>query len=289
MRAGVHPPDRADGFARSDQQTGVAILACCLASVVWAGANAVSGGLSVAVLTALTASGFPLGCCSRWGWLPSGPATAPVSGRVYLFGALAFCLAAITNDGRVLVLNPYAPGLYTSQILLRIGFGVAGLLTLENLWRNTEPQRRWHVWPLCLAVGGLFAYELFLFSDAFITRGRVDPGLALGRALVAAFMAPLLALAMARNKNGGSTFMYPPSRADTATLGERLFLLAVAIVGMLLRGFGGAFGTGAAACHALRQRRRPCDRALLREHPQTAEISNLPQFLRIATIIGSSG
>ena len=34
-------------------KTGVAILACCLASVIWAGANAVSGGLSVAMLTAL--------------------------------------------------------------------------------------------------------------------------------------------------------------------------------------------------------------------------------------------
>src|SRR5262252_5396541 len=71
---------------------------------------------------------------------------------------------------------------------------------IENLWRNTEPPKRWHVWPLCLAVGGLFAYELFLFSDAFITRGRVDSGLASGRALVAAFMTPLLALAMARNR-----------------------------------------------------------------------------------------
>src|SRR5207245_4787118 len=180
-------------------KTGVAILGCCLASVVWAGANAVSDGLSASVLAVLDSIRLSA-------WLLFAVAMVTIRagdgsgvGRVYLFGALAFCLAAIANDGRVLVLDPYAPGLYTSQILLRIGFGVAGLLTIENLWRNTEPQRRWHVWPLCLALGGVFAYELFLFSDAFITRGRVDAGLALGRPIVAAFMTPLLAVAMARN------------------------------------------------------------------------------------------
>src|SRR5262249_57720872 len=86
---------------------------------------------------------------------------------------------------------------FIPQILVRIGFGVAGLLTIENLWRNTEAERRWHVWPLCLAIGGLFVYELFLFSDAFITPNPVHPGLALGRPVLSAFTPPLLSLAIA--------------------------------------------------------------------------------------------
>ena len=164
--------------------------------------------------------------------------------RIYLFGALAYCLAVVANDGWILALEPYAPRPFTSQLLLRIGFGVVGLLTIENLWRNTEPPKRWHVWPLCLAVGGLFAYELFLFSDAFITRGRVDSGLASGRALVAAFMTPLLALAMARNREWRVDIHVSRQVVlHTATLGASgCFLLAVAIVGMLLRGFGGDWG-----------------------------------------------
>jgi hypothetical protein len=49
-------------------KTGVAILACCLASVVWAGANAFSGGLSVAVLTALDSIRLSaLAVVLRWG------------------------------------------------------------------------------------------------------------------------------------------------------------------------------------------------------------------------------
>jgi hypothetical protein len=180
--------------------TGIAILACCLASVAWAGANAVPGDLSVVLVTMLDSIRL-----SAWLLFAVVMVTIRASdgsglGRAYLFGALAYCLFAIAKDAWILDLNPHAAGLDTTQQLPRIGFGVGGLLTIENLWRNTEPPRRWHVWPLCLAIGGLFAYELFLFSDAFITRSRVDPGLALGRALVAAFMTPLLALAMARNR-----------------------------------------------------------------------------------------
>jgi putative PEP-CTERM system histidine kinase len=165
-------------------------------------------------------------------------------GRYYRLGALLFCAVAIVNDGRLFVSNPGASGLDTSQLLVRIGFGVWGLLTVENLWRNTDPQRRWHVWPLCLGLGGLFAYELFLFSDAFITQSRVDPGLALGRPIVAAFTTPLLALAMARNREWRVDIHVSRQVVlHTATLlASGSFLLAVAIVGMVLRGFGGDWG-----------------------------------------------
>jgi putative PEP-CTERM system histidine kinase len=225
-------------------KTGIAILACCVVSVVWAGANALSGDLSAAAVALIDDIRLSA-------WLLFTIALVTIRARdgaglvrIYLFGALAYCLAAIANDGWILALDPYAPRPFTSQLLLRIGFGVIGLLTIENLWRNTEPPKRWHVWPLCLAVGGLFAYELFLFSDAFITRGRVDPGLALGRALIAAFMTPLLALAMARNREWRvDIHVSRQAVLHTATLGASgCFLLAVAIVGMLLRGFGGDWG-----------------------------------------------
>ena len=225
-------------------KTGLAILSCCIASVVWAVATAASGGAPVALLA-------PLDSIRLSGWLLFAVALVTIRagdgvgvGRVYFLGALLFCLAAIADDAWVLDYNPDASGLYTSQLLMRIGFGVIGLLTIENLWRNTEPPQRWHVWPLCLALGGLFAYELFLFSDAFITRGRVDPGLGLGRAIVSAFMAPLLALAMARNLQWRVDIHVSRQVVlHTATLGASgSFLLAVALVGMVLRGFGGDWG-----------------------------------------------
>ncbi len=205
-------------------RAGVAILGCCIASLIWASATAAAA--PVAALSALDSLRL-----SAW---------------------LLFAVALVTiraSDGSVddvwtLVVSPGATALYTSQQLIRIGFGVAGLLTIENFWRNTEPERRWHVWPLCVAIGGLFAYELFLFSDAFITRGRVDAGLALGRPIVAAFMAPLLALAMARNREWRVDIHVSRQVVlHTATLvASGCFLVAVAVVAVLLRGFGGDWG-----------------------------------------------
>ena len=223
---------------------GLVILGCCLASAAWAAASALSDSQSVALLAV-----FDDVRLSAWLLFAVALVTLRAGdgsglGRFYFFGAILFCGAAIANDGQLLVLNPSAGRLYTSQLLFRIGFAVIGLLTIENLWRNTELQRRWHVWPLCLAIGGLFAYELFLFSDAFITRGRVDPGLALGQAIVSAFMAPLLALAMARNREWRIDIHVSRQVVlHTATLiASGCFLLAVAIVAMVLPGFGGDWG-----------------------------------------------
>jgi putative PEP-CTERM system histidine kinase len=223
-------------------RAGVAILGCCIASLIWASATAAMA--PVAALSALDSLRL-----SAWLLFAVALVTIRASdgsglGRAYLLGAVGFCLAAIVDDVWTLVVSPDATALYTSQLLIRIGFGVAGLLTIENFWRNTEPERRWHVWPLCVAIGGLFAYELFLFSDAFITRGRVDAGLTLGRPIVAAFMTPLLALAMARNREWRVDIHVSRQVVlHTATLvASGCFLVAVAVVAILLRGFGGDWG-----------------------------------------------
>ncbi len=223
-------------------RTGLAIIGCCIASALWAAAMAGAAVFPVGVLMLL--DGVRL---SAWLLFAVTLVTAGGDvglGRRYLVFAVVFCAVAIGNDAWVLAANLGSTGVYTSQILVRVGFGVFGLLTTENLWRNTEPARRWHVWPVCLALGLFFAYELFLFSDAFITRGRVDPGLALGRAIAAGFMAPLLALAMARNREWRVDIHVSRQVVlHTATLlASGCFLLAVALVAMLLRGFGGDWG-----------------------------------------------
>ncbi|HUC72163.1 MAG TPA: XrtA/PEP-CTERM system histidine kinase PrsK [Stellaceae bacterium] len=224
-------------------RTGTAIIGCCLASAVWAAATAASGAVPIAGLAVLDSIRL-----SAWllfaVWLVTAEAGSGAGlGRSYLAATALFCGIAIAVDGRVLLVGFGLWDLYV-EVLVRIGFGVLGLLTIENLWRNTDPMRRWHVWPVCLALGLLFAYELFLFSDAFITRGRVDPGLALGRAIAAAFAVPLLVLAMARNREWRVDIHVSRQVVlHTATLlASGCFLLAVAVVAMLLRGLGGDWG-----------------------------------------------
>ncbi len=223
--------------------TGWAIIGCCLASAVWATATDAAAILPVGVpplLDSIRLSAWLLFAVTLV--TGHGAAGSKVERR-YLVAALVFCALAIAIDLRTLVFGSDILGVY-AQLLMRVGFGVFGLLTIENLWRNTEPGRRWQAWPLCLGLGFLFAYELFLFSDAFITRGAVDPGLALGRAVAAVFMVPLLALAMARNRQWRIDIHVSRQVVlHTATLlASGCFLLAVAIVAMLLRRFGGGWG-----------------------------------------------
>jgi putative PEP-CTERM system histidine kinase len=221
-------------------RTGTAIIACCAASAIWAGATASGAvpGTTLAVLDSIRLSAWLIFAVAL---VTAGGGTAGHR-RAYQIAAALFCGAAIAIDVGVLALGRDAETVV--QMLMRIGFGVLGLLTIENLWRNTDPWRRWHVWPVCLALGLLYAYELFLFSDAFITRGRVDPGLALGRALAGGFAAPLLVMAMARNAEWRVDIHVSRQVVlHTATLlASGCFLLAVAVVALLLRGLGGDWG-----------------------------------------------
>ena len=223
-------------------RTGAAIVGCCLASAVWAAATAASAVVPVAVLAVLDSLRLSAWLLFAVSLVTAGPGGAAL-GRRYLAAAAAYCGAAIAIDVAVLATGVGRWDIY-AQVLFRVGFGVLGLLTIENLWRNTDAQRRWYVWPVCLALGLLFAYELFLFSDAFITGGRVDPGLALGRAIAAAFAVPLLTLAMARNREWRVDIHVSRKVVlHTATLlASGCFLLIVAVVAMLLRGFGGDWG-----------------------------------------------
>ena len=220
---------------------GVAIVFCCLLSIAWAGVSAFPGAAPVRLPTFLNDLRL-----SAWLLFAVALLTLRASGNNHrlLLAAVALCALGLANDAHILIVDPYDYSFSSLAQLFRIGLSVAGLFTTENLWRNTEAERRWHVWPVCLALGGLFTYELFLFADAFITRSLVDPGLALGQAIVATFTTPLLALAMARNREWRvdihvSRKVVLHSATFVASGG---FLLAVGLVGFLSREFGGVWG-----------------------------------------------
>jgi putative PEP-CTERM system histidine kinase len=222
-------------------RTGIAIAACCLLSAAWAGASAFPAATPVRLPILLNDSRLA-------GWLLFAAAVLALGSagksRRLLFAMAALCMVTLAFDAHALFVDPgdYLP--HPLSQLFRIGLGVGGLFVTENLWRNTEPERRWHVWPICLALGGMFAYDLFLFADAFIRRSLVDPGLALGQAILATLATPLLALAMARNREWRVDIHISRQVVlHTATLvGSGSFLLAVGLVAFLLREIGGVWG-----------------------------------------------
>lgn len=125
-------------------------------------------------------------------------------------------------------------------LLLR---SIVGLALVEQLYRRTQPGWRWNVRPLCLAFGGIFLYDLVLYSDGLLHRG-LDSDLWSGRGFVNALVIPLLGLAAARNREWNLAVSV--SRAliagSTALTASGVYLLAVAAAGYYVRYLGGSWG-----------------------------------------------
>ena len=78
---------------------------------------------------------------------------------------------ALTN-----LIESQAPAtLWLIGIGVRLGIAVCGMLLLENLWFNTPSEARWHVNLLCVALGGMFLYDLVLYSDAALFHAMSRP------------------------------------------------------------------------------------------------------------------
>ena len=86
-------------------KTGLAILGCCLATVAWSGATAASVHHPIAGLAlfdSIRLSAWLLFAVTLV-TIRAGDGTGLE--RLHLFGALAFCLAAIANDAHLLFLG----------------------------------------------------------------------------------------------------------------------------------------------------------------------------------------
>lgn len=154
-------------------------------------------------------------------------------------GVLA-CAAALAND----LVHVGDGALVWSQIVARAGLSIAGLLLVENVYRNIEPKRLWNVVPLCIAIGGFFAYWLFLYSTALLT-GHVNPVFADAQPAATCLSAPFLALTLARNRDWRIDHHISRSlvfHAFTLVVGG-VFLLVVASLGAVLQ--DGAWGPAA--------------------------------------------
>src|SRR3954454_16266109 len=224
---------------------GIAILAACVLTAVWSADLAFSGLLpggwrtildGFRLLAWLIVLGMLIGMRDqRRGRSLSLPFVLTV----------AFCLAVAISD-TVLVL--IEPSLENSAVrglhdLVRAGIGVAGLLATENLLRNAEHAARRGIWPLCLALGATFAFELFFYADRLMMPGA-SPVAAAGRGLVGLFAVPLLAVAMARNRDWRVDIHVSRTLVlhTAALVASGVFCIVLAAAVLFVRELGSAWG-----------------------------------------------
>ena len=133
---------------------------------------------------------------------------------------------------------------FLSHIVGRVGLAVVGLVLVEQLFRSTHPEQRWGVKHVCFGLGGMFAYDFYLYSNALLFK-EVDSAIWEARGVINALIAPLIAISAARNPKWSLEIVV--SRRvlfhSAALFGAGAYLLVMAAAGYYLRYFGGSWGT----------------------------------------------
>jgi putative PEP-CTERM system histidine kinase len=144
------------------------------------------------------------------------------------------------------LMSHWLPAAQFGKILLTgyLALAVGGLWLVEMLYRNTPPAQRWAIKFLCLGVGGMFAYDLFLYSHGLLF-GQLSLSLWQARGGIHALVVPLIAVSVARNPEWSfEMFVSRKVVYHTASLvGTGIYLLLMAVVGYYLKVFGGEWGT----------------------------------------------
>ncbi len=130
-----------------------------------------------------------------------------------------------------------------SAMAVRVGWSVFGMLLVEHVYRNKPEQERWAIKFACFGIGGMFAYDFYMYSDALLFRD-VSPDIWAARGAVNALTVPLIAISMARSASWNTELALSRRVVfhSAALFGSALYLLAMGMAGYYLRFFGGTWG-----------------------------------------------
>ncbi len=159
---------------------------------------------------------------------------------------LGLCAAAIA----FLLIQPFVEkwaGALSREgrfLFLHLLLAVAGLMLVEQIYRNTRREHRWAIKFLCLGVGALFAYDFYLYSHALLFK-RISLDLWNARGAVNAIVVPLIAVSVARNPQWSVEIFVSRHIVfhSAAVLGAGVYLMLMAGAGYYIRIYGGTWGS----------------------------------------------
>jgi putative PEP-CTERM system histidine kinase len=226
-------------------RTGVMLAIACAITAAWAAAAAMAERPSFALLAGVLDLLRPVAWFAFILHLYRRAVKADRQrGQILITLGLVAVLVAATLllIGRSIPVS--AGELWSVWIVGRLGLAVCNVLLIENLYLNTPEDARWHINLPCVALGALSVYDIAMSADALLFR-HVSIALYDGRALATAIVAPLLAIAAARNKQNWDVNIYV-SRAvvfHSATLVVcGIFLLGLVAAGEAFRYIGADWG-----------------------------------------------
>jgi putative PEP-CTERM system histidine kinase len=125
-----------------------------------------------------------------------------------------------------------------------MGSSVYGMILVEQVYRNKTLEERWAIKFVCLAIGGMFAYDFYMYSNTMLLRA-LNPDLWTARGVINALTVPLVAASMARRNSWTTSFAVSRRVVfhSAALFGSAIYLIAMGSAGYYLRYIGGRWGT----------------------------------------------
>jgi putative PEP-CTERM system histidine kinase len=225
------------------------VVAAAMSTIVWAGLIALwslQETLSFASLftVEIVRDGLWIAALASMGY-----AALPRK-LLWTAGAIGVGFLAIAW-GSPLLSDAHLARLPSSTALLSLAgllMALIGVVMLEQLYRNSPPGIHRQLAYLTIGVGGIFAYDLVLYSQAQL-KGEIDVDIWNARGIVSALLTPLIALAVRRNPQWSLQIFV--SRQVVFYTGAitviGAYLLLIALGGYYVRDFGGSWGRVGAA------------------------------------------
>lgn len=158
---------------------------------------------------------------------------APTAALIVGFGALALAAPLVLA----------AEGAERLALFASMAQPVFGLLLVEQLFRNVARDGRWGAKPLCLGLALLFAFDLYIYSQAVLF-GAFDADAFSIRAGIHTLAVPLLFVAARRQADWRAQLQVSHNAAfySATLLLAGGYLLLVSGIGYYVRDFGGSWG-----------------------------------------------
>jgi len=221
------------------------LIAACLLNALWSlgqiglTTNGISAIVPMVVLDMMRAGG--------WLWFAASllpPSSVWFEGRMFRLAAiglpLAICIVVIAGSAMAGLNGADVQGIFIYGSLAIV---VIGMVILEQAYRNAPEQSRWGMKLLIVGAGAVFAYDLFLFSQALLF-SSISIEKWLMREMANLLVIPLLIIGARRYQPMGlDVFVSRHVVFFTATLfGAGAYLIAMAAAGYYLRAIGGEWG-----------------------------------------------
>jgi len=220
-----------------------------------------ASGLSLVVASGLTA--IWTATLAIFTWSESAPTGILFAGETVTTGAWLSALASLSGTAsfprRLAMLaqlswigllvagigSMMAGAAWVASLLMVGGLGLAliGLMLLEQIYRNSNSSGRWALRYLYFGVGGLFIYDIFMYSQGLLLNG-ISANVWMARGFIMALTVPFIAIAARRNPAWSLEVFVSRDIVFYATsiAAVGAYLLLMAFGGYIVQSVGGSWG-----------------------------------------------